>query len=203
VILGSDSGEVWLPRRSGLSSTFGDVAWGDGRFVAVGWDERPDGTRPGVVVASTDGRQWTRLPALGDELRRVIWDGSGWVVAGGDRTLVRSTCLGPLLAVDRELLQIPVDETVMLELTLSEAVADDAIVEIASSHPGCVSVPATVTVLAGSDRASIPVTGLAVGDRATLTFTMEHDAGGRVLTSLAVVQPPGWTPRQLGGRVAP
>lgn len=203
VILASDDARVWLRRRSGGGAHLADVAYGDGRFVAVGWDERPDGSRPAVVLASIDGAQWTRVPAPGEWLHRVLWTGDAWVAVGGDRTLLHAGCIGTLLEVDRELIQLPIGATVDLELRLSAPVTAPTDIAVSSSAPAAVQVPATVTVGAGSDVASVAVSGIAVTHDAVLTFTLPAAAGGGSLTSLVTVQPPQWTPRRPGGRVAP
>lgn len=60
------------------------VTWGDGRFVAVGGRRLAAGTALPVVVASTDGRVWTRHdPAVepsGDKALEVVaWGGARFV----------------------------------------------------------------------------------------------------------------------------
>ncbi|MGD8439807.1 MAG: hypothetical protein PVG53_04680 [Holophagae bacterium] len=203
VILASDDAQVWLRRRSGGGAHLADVAYGDGRFVAVGWDEAPDGSRPAVVLASLDGVQWTRVPAPGERLHGVAWTGDGWVAVGGDRTLLHAECLGSLLEVDRELLQLPIGATVDVELRLSVPVTAPTDIAVTASAPAAVQVPQTVTIGAGSDVVSVPVTGVAAATEAVLTFTLPTTLGGGSLTSLVTVQPPQWTPRRPGGRVTP
>jgi PKD repeat protein len=54
-----------------------DVAWGDGRFVAVG-----DG---GTILTSPDGLSWTPRPSgVASDLVRVRWDGEGFTAMGDD-----------------------------------------------------------------------------------------------------------------------
>ena len=203
VILASLDGEVWVPRRSGVDSSLHDVTWGDDRFVAVGWDERPDGSRPAVVLVSTDGRGWTRFSARGEALQRVRWTGTSWLVVGGDRTILTADCLGTLIEVDQQHLQVPHGETIDLEIRLSDPVSVDTLVSVSSSLPREVAVPQTVTILAGSDTAFIPVTGASVVAGAVLTVALPEHLGGGTTTALATVQPALWTPRTPSGRVRP
>lgn len=202
-VLASANGEVWLGRRSGVDSHLRDVAWGNGRFVAVGWDDASDGTHPGVVLASGDGVHWTRFDAPGEGLRRVRWTGGSWITAGGDRTLMRTECLGTLIAPEQELVQLRVGETVELAIELSEEVSSDTTLSLSSSRPGRVSVPEAVTVTAQTSTVSVPVTGLGVVDGAVVTMELPQQLGGGSTTILASVQPPQWTPRMPGGRVTP
>jgi hypothetical protein len=60
-----------------------------------------------------------------------------------------------------------------------------------------------VTVLAGGDAVTIPVTGLALVSGAVVTMRLADELGGGVTTTLATVQPPEWTPRRPSGRVSP
>jgi hypothetical protein len=202
-ILGSSEGQVWTPRRSGVTSFLQDVSWGDGRFVAVGWDERADGSRPAVVLASRNGRDWTRLAAPGSALKRVRWTGSSWLAVGGDRTIMTAECLGTLIEPDGEHLQVPYGETVDLVVRLSEDVEEDTVMTVTSSMPAGVVVPPTVTVLAGSDTAIVPVTGASVVVGAVLTLALPDDLGGGSVTTLASVHPAVGRPRTPSGRVRP
>lgn len=203
VILGSDDARVWLPRRSGVEGSLNDVAYGDGRYVVVGWEAAPDGTHPAIVLASAHGVQWTRLPAPGQALRRVLRTDSGWVAVGGDRTLLQTPCLGTLLEVDQELLQVEFGSTAALELGLSAPVTVATEIAVLSSAPQAVQVPDAVTVVPGSDVVTVPVTGSTVAADVVLSFTLPDELGGGVLTSSATVQPPLWTPRRPGGRRSP
>jgi hypothetical protein len=203
VVLASIDGNVWLPRRSGVDSMLHDVVFGDGRFVAVGWDEHPDGSRPAVVLSSIDGVHWTRFSAPGEALTRVEWTGEQWIAVGGERTILRADCIGSIVTVDDEHLQIPLDETVELLVTLSDEVDDDAVVTLRSSSPDKVVVPRSVTVMAGSDTVVVPVTGEAVCAGEVITLSLPDELGGGTTTTLASVQPPEWTPRMPSGRVRP
>jgi hypothetical protein len=202
-ILWSLGGEVWAPQRSGVSSSLHDVTWGNGRFAAVGWDELPDGSRSPVVLASTDGEDWTRFEAPGEALKRIRWTGSSWLVVGGDRTILRADCLGTLIEVDEQHLQVPHGETVDLVVRLSDEVGVDTQMSVTSSLPTEVTVPSTVTILAGSDTVFVPVTGASVVERVILTLSLPNGVGGGSTTVLASVQPPQGRPRTPSGRVTP
>jgi hypothetical protein len=202
-ILASDGGEVWISRRSGVDSSLEDVTWADERFVAVGWDEQADGSRPAVVLASRDGRDWTRLSAPGGELKRVRWTGSSWLVVGGDRTIMTADCIGTLIDFEDEHLRVPHEEIVDLVVHLSEDVATDTPVTVSSSMPTDVVVPQTVTVLAGADTVFVPVTGASVVANVVLTLSLPDHLGGGSATVLVSVEPPEGRPRTPAGRVRP
>ena len=136
VILGSSDGEFWTARRSGVDAALRDVIWGDDRFVAVGWEDRPDGSRPAVVLASATGDRWTHFAPPGEAFERVRWTGDSWLIVGGDRTILRTECLGTLIEIDSEHLQISHGETVDMEIRLSDVVEVDTPVAVVSSCPG-------------------------------------------------------------------
>jgi hypothetical protein len=203
VLASTDDGRTWLPRRSGVDSALRDVTYAQGRFMAVGWDDHPDGSQPAVVLASTDGVQWTKFFPPGEALRRVRWTGDAWIAVGGERTILRTECLGTIIDTEEEHLQIPFGETTDLHLRLSLPVTEDTLLTVSSSHPGRAAAPASVTVMAASDTARIPVTGLALVSEAVLTLSLPDDLGGGATTVLVTVQPPEWTPRNPSGRVTP
>jgi len=202
-ILGSDEGELWTRRRSGVDSSLQDVTWSDDRFVAVGWDEHADGSRPAVMLASRHGLDWTRFRVPGEALKRVRWTGDSWLVVGGDRTIMTSECIGTLIELENRHLQVPHDATVDLVVHLSEAPDEDASITVTSSLPAAVVVPEEVVVLAGADTVFVPVTGASVAAYAVLTVTLPDELGGGSTTALASVQPPEGRPRTPSGRVAP
>lgn len=202
-ILGSDNGEVWTRRRSGVSSMLQDVCWGDERFVAVGWDALADGSRQAVVMASRNGTDWTRLFAPGEELKRVQWTGSSWLVVGGDRTIMTAECLGTLIEPGVGHLQVPRGETVDLMVRLSDDVEQDTVLTVTSSMPAEVVVPQSVTILEESDTVSVPVTGASVASNVVLTLSLPDRIGGGSATTLVSVQPPEGRPRVPSGRVRP
>lgn len=203
VILASSDGEVWLPRRSGVDSFLRDVTWAEDRFVAVGWDQHPDGSRPGVVLISSDGVIWTRMSAPAEALERIRWTGSSWLTVGGERTILRTECLGAHFEIETELLRVPEGETTDLIVRLSEEVDADTPVSVRSSMPGRAIVPQTVTVLKDSDTVHVPVTGSSVASGVVLTLGLPEDLGGGTTTILASVEPPQGTPRTPSGRVRP
>ncbi|MCU0304576.1 MAG: hypothetical protein MUC56_11020 [Thermoanaerobaculales bacterium] len=202
-VLASPAGEVWLPRRSGVGSELRDVIWAGDRFVAVGWDEAADGSRPAVVLASADGVRWTSFGAPGEALHRIRKNGASWIAIGGDRTILETDCLGTMLAVEQELLQMRVGESADLEVVLSAPAPAASSLAVTSSHPGRAGVPASVAIAAGADRLWVPVSGLAVVSGAVVTLTLPAGLGGGVTTALVSVQPPLWTPRRPSGRVEP
>ena len=65
-------------------TTWIDVAWGGGRFVAVGFS--------GSIATSPDGQQWTRAdtPDRTPWLSAAYGAGVGWVVVGGDQHVATS-----------------------------------------------------------------------------------------------------------------
>jgi len=203
VILASADGEVWAPRRSGVASSLSDVIWDEDRFVAVGWDDHQDGSRPGVVLVSSDGIGWTRFSAPGEALQRIRRTGDSWLVVGGDRTIMQTECLGTHFEIESQHLQVPHGETVDLKVRLSEDVGVDTPVSIESSLPGQVVVPRTMNVWAGSDTVFVPVTGASAVSGVVLTLSLPESHGGGSTTVLASVQPPQGTPRTPSGRVSP
>jgi hypothetical protein len=203
VVLASTDGTAWVERRSGVEASLRDVAWGDGRFVAVGWTDDPNGSKPAVVLASSDGVQWTRFPALGEALQRIRWTGESWLAVGGERTMLRAECLGTLIGVEEEHLQVPHGETVDLHVRLSDPVPSDTLLTVVSSHPGAANTPASVTILSGSDTTVVPVSGLSLVPGAVVELRLPDDLGGGLTTAQVTVQPPEWTPRTPSGRVTP
>ncbi len=203
VILASSDGEIWLPRRSGVESSLRDVTWAEDRFVAVGWDHHPSGSRPGVVLVSSDGVVWTRMSVPAEALERIRWTGSSWLAVGGERTILQADCLGAYFKIETQLLRVPAGETIDLMVRLSEEVKVDTSVSVRSSMPGRAIVPQTVTVLKDSDTVYVPVTGSSVASGVVLTLGLPEDLGGGTTTVLASVEPPQGTPRTPSGRVRP
>lgn len=76
---GCDEGSWQVETRAELN----DVAWGDGKLVAVGED--------GFVSSSVDGRDWT-LGTSGSEawLSAIVWTGDEFIAAGSEGTVLRS-----------------------------------------------------------------------------------------------------------------
>ena len=87
----SGDGDRWerasdIPRVHSLS----DVAWGAGRFVAVGSSGWDDGYRA-AIVHSLDGDRWelASYPANWNLLSGIAWSGERFVAVGG--TIVHSS----------------------------------------------------------------------------------------------------------------
>lgn len=77
-ILSSVDGSAWQVQRRwpALVSMLHDVAWGDGKFVAVG--------AQGLAAISTDGWTWsTSKTGAKSDLTRVIWSGKKWLALSG------------------------------------------------------------------------------------------------------------------------
>jgi len=203
VILGGSDGRYWSNRRSAVDARLNDVAWGDGRYVVVGWEEEPDGSRTAVVLASRSGVHWTRFPAPGEALYRVGRTDDGWVVAGGDRTLMRTDCIGVMMEPEAEHLQVPVGHSVDLVVHLSSPAGSSGQMTLRSSRPGHVAVPATAPIQTGTDRVVVPVEGVELVQGVVLTLGLPTELGGGTTTVLVSVQPPEWTPRAPSGRVTP
>lgn len=81
------SAEQWTKAPSFTSGELADVAWGAGRFVAVGTEN----TGRGVILHSDNGRDWARvaLPASATALRHIGF-GNGVFVAGGESLVMTS-----------------------------------------------------------------------------------------------------------------
>lgn len=203
VILASTDGTAWVQRRSGVDAPLRDVTWGNDRYVAVGWTDEPDGSMPALVLGSSDGVQWTRFSPPGEALQRIRWTGGSWLAVGGERTMLRAQCLGTLIEIEEEHLQVPHGETVDLHVALSDVVSADATLKVSSSHPGGVTAPGSVMILSGSDTVTVPVSGLSLVSGAVLTLRLPDDLGGGTSSALVTVQPPEWTPREPSGRVTP
>ena len=84
LIAHSSDGNRWV--EANLSATdewLTDVAWGDGRFVALGGDE---------IIHSNDGERWVRSRSSDmGRLESVAWGNGRYVAVGGGGTIVRSS----------------------------------------------------------------------------------------------------------------
>lgn len=58
LIMRSTNGTTWSAVNAGITGLISNVAYGNGRFVAVGRDD-PYGTQKGFIYTSTDGITWT------------------------------------------------------------------------------------------------------------------------------------------------
>lgn len=86
-ILRSTNGTAWTPVSSGTTNTLGGVAWGDGKFVAVGYSPGTSGTP--VVLTSPNGTTWTNTTSTAaadiaswQDLRSIIWGGDRFIASG-------------------------------------------------------------------------------------------------------------------------
>jgi hypothetical protein len=81
----SNDGRRWLPRNSGVAVRLRGVAFGAGKWIAVGDD--------GTITTSTDnGATWTP-GSLGTakNLKAVLHDGTQWIITGNDGLIRTST----------------------------------------------------------------------------------------------------------------
>lgn len=69
----SPDGITWTARTAPWSG-LGIIEFGNGMFVATGWD--------GNIVSSPDGINWTLQSATGNDWRDVIYGGGKWVIIG-------------------------------------------------------------------------------------------------------------------------
>jgi hypothetical protein len=92
-ILMSDDGLGWTQRRSGTEVPLFGVAYGDGRFVAVGGNYQHLGglSTDSIIVTSTNAADWEmiELPGLG-QLRGVAYGNGQFVAVGGDGMVATS-----------------------------------------------------------------------------------------------------------------
>jgi hypothetical protein len=85
IMISEDRGATWEVVDEDPDQDFpiGDLAYGNGTFVATTWTSPPHGGR---VKVSANGREWNEIPvAEGDEAKRygmVVHDGNQFAVAG-------------------------------------------------------------------------------------------------------------------------
>lgn len=92
-ILRSTDGTSWTPVTSGTSNTLDGVAWGGGRFVAVGY---AGGNGNVTVLSSIDGQTWTDQSfgagiASWQDLRSIAWTNDRFLSSGWYSKLRNST----------------------------------------------------------------------------------------------------------------
>ena len=76
-------GDRWIAQASGTQYGLNSVAWGGGKFVAVGWN--------GTVLTSGNGSSWAaQNSGTQEKLNSVIWNGSGYLVVGNAGTILTS-----------------------------------------------------------------------------------------------------------------
>jgi len=139
----------------------------------------------------------------GEQLRRISRTDGGWVAIGGERSILRTGCLGTLIQPEEEHLQLEVGTSHRLSVRVSPAVSAETVLRVRSSHPGRAAVAAEHVIPAGGDRVDVRVDGLALVADAVLTLSLPESAGGGSTSLLVTVQPPQWTPRRATGRASP
>ena len=84
LIAHSSDGNRWVEASfSATDEWLTDVAWGDGRFVALGGDE---------IIHSNDGERWVRSRSSDmGRLESVAWGNGRYVAVGGGGTIARSS----------------------------------------------------------------------------------------------------------------
>ena len=110
-IVASEDGRVWSEILRRPASRLTSVAYGAGRWVAVGWDIWPTGNdyeRAQTVLVSDDGVEWTETSAPSrDVVETVVWTGweflvgpyGLWASEDGVSWEARSSGPWPLLVV--------------------------------------------------------------------------------------------------------
>ncbi|MGC8967977.1 MAG: hypothetical protein ACP5JV_06590 [Thermus sp.] len=74
---------TWIRRDSGSDKNLYGVAYGNGTFVAVGWD--------GTILTSPDGVNWTaRTSGTSNNLNAVTYGNGTFVVVGLGGTILTS-----------------------------------------------------------------------------------------------------------------
>lgn len=96
-IIRSTDGIAWAPVTSGTTSLLTGVAYGGGKFVAVGRAAGGSGT--GICLTSTDGISWSNVSAgMGilswQDLRSVVWAGDRFLSSGWYSKIRHSVDLG-------------------------------------------------------------------------------------------------------------
>lgn len=91
-IVTSPDGVTWTKRVSGtITDDFHDVAWGGGRFVAVGRPSAPVFPHAAKIMTSEDGVTWVNRTASSvGHLTGVAWNGSLFVAVGPMGTILTS-----------------------------------------------------------------------------------------------------------------
>jgi hypothetical protein len=159
------------------------IAWNGDVYVAVGgkdygypWSYDTEA----VVLASSDARSWTWFRPFGGSLLAVKWDGDAFVAVGRGASILRATCVGLLAELaPRETTMAP-GETRELRLTISHALGDEVRVDVVAANPEMVEVPGFVTIPAGSQQTTVPVSALSIGDRTVVSAFLPGTIGGGV-----------------------
>jgi hypothetical protein len=103
ILRSTNGGTNWSPVSSGTTNTLNSVAFGDGRFVAVGFTPNNGGTS---VLTSPDGLTWTNTStgagvASWQDLRYVAWAHDRFLASGWYSKIRHSTDLGATFSTTR------------------------------------------------------------------------------------------------------
>ncbi len=96
VFRSTNKGQAWTAIESGVEEDIEDVAWHDGRFVAVGAE--------GMLLVSEDGEKFSKVDTNRDEhLWAVTSDGAGVLIGGDGGLVMRATteALSAAKAIER------------------------------------------------------------------------------------------------------
>jgi hypothetical protein len=192
---------TWTRQEGGTRVPLTDVVGTDDTIVAVGYDSSDSG-RAATVLYSQDRRHWTHIPSPGRELRRVVSDGNGVLVLGGDRTLIQADCAdGPLIELEPPYLELLWHEQYHLSLRVREGSAKAVDVTIRSSDPAALTLPSTVRLPASGGPITIPVVGETIADGVWVTVELPDELGGRSSVTRIDVVPPLPDPHRVMGRI--
>ncbi len=85
LILASEDGRHWKRRAENEEGRLGSVAFGDGRWVSVGWNLSRDRVYSQTVLTSSDAGTWVREePPQGLVLRQIVWTGTHFLLTGAE-----------------------------------------------------------------------------------------------------------------------
>jgi hypothetical protein len=72
---------LWTPAHGGFAGTITGIAYGNGKFVAAGFDD--DRPNEGIIAYSSDGIVWMKAPSSVDfKITRVFFGGGKFVIGG-------------------------------------------------------------------------------------------------------------------------
>jgi hypothetical protein len=84
----SDNGELWGRMNSGIEDTLKGVAYGNGKYIAVGYSKDDHG----VIYGSDVGVDWSRLATIYDyQLTDIIYENGKFVAVGQGGKIVTSS----------------------------------------------------------------------------------------------------------------
>ncbi|MDR0731158.1 MAG: bacterial Ig-like domain-containing protein [Treponema sp.] len=79
---------VWTPAQGIFAKNVTGMAYGNGKFVAIGYDDKPEEK---IVAYSTDGSTWTKAPSanvFGKNIIGIVYGNGIFVVAGYNDDIV-------------------------------------------------------------------------------------------------------------------